>query len=106
VEPIQYSKATRESWFKLLFGLGTAVYVFDNLLELTKGGDRTPDLIIAGTAAALLAAALFVGRPPKRTNQAVSEWRSGPLSTTILVVELILSLVFVRNLAIYVLHGR
>jgi hypothetical protein len=106
MEPTEPSQGTREPTFKFLFGIGTAIFLFGALFSQTKGADRTPDLIIFLTAEALLIAALLVGQMRRRVSQAAPEWRSGPVSTTVLVVELILSFSFIKDLVIYELHGH
>jgi predicted lysophospholipase L1 biosynthesis ABC-type transport system permease subunit len=60
-----------------------------------------PDLIIFVAAAALFIAAiaaLLVGHLPKRMSEAASERRSGPLSTTILVIELALCASYIKDI--------
>src|ERR1039457_1766371 len=81
--------------FRLLFGLGTAIFLYGTLFSLTKGLDRIPDLIIFVTAAALLTGALLVGQLPKRAKKTASEWRSGPLATMIVAIELILCGIYI-----------
>jgi hypothetical protein len=100
------SKSMRESSFRFLVGLGTAVFLFGTLFSQTKGPDRTPDLIIFVTAAVLIIGALLVGQLRRRTSKSPSEWRSGPVSTMILAIELILSMSFIKDLVIYELHKR
>jgi len=56
--------------------------------------------------AALFIAALLAGHPPKRMSKAASEWRSGPLSTTILVIEMALSAIYIKDFVIYELGLR
>ena len=104
MEPDAYRKSGRESRFRFLFGLGTGIFLFGALFSQTKGPDRTPDLVIFATAAALLLAALLVGQLPR--HKAISEWRSGSLSTAIGVIELVLSLSFIKDLVLYGLHRR
>jgi hypothetical protein len=79
----------RESAFVLLFRLGAVLFVFGSLLQFSKGDDGTPDLIIFAAAACLAFAALVVGRGPWRTRL---QWRSGALSSVILLAELLISL--------------
>ena len=91
VEPDASIESARPSSFRVLFGLGTGIFLFGILFSQTKGPDRTPDLIIFATAAGLLTAALLVG---------------GPFSTVILVIELVLSLSFIKDLVVYGPHRR
>lgn len=106
MEPDAHLKSARSSTFRFLFCLGTGMFLFGILFSQTKGPDRTPDLIIFATAAGLLTAALLLGQMPGRMRKAVSRWRSGPLSTLILVIELVLSLSFIKDLVVYGLHRR
>jgi hypothetical protein len=100
------SEGTRESTFRFLFGLGTAIFLFGALFALTKHTDRVPDLIMFVAAAALFIAALLVGQLPNRMGKAASDWRSGPVSTTILVIEVILSASYIKDFVIYLLQRR
>jgi hypothetical protein len=104
--PTLSSRGTREGGFRLLFGLGTAIFLYGTLFSLTKGPDRIPDLIIFVTAAALLTGALLVGQLPKRAKKTASEWRSGPLATMIVAIELILCGIYIDGAVVFELHGR
>jgi hypothetical protein len=97
-------KGDRESIFKMLFGLGTAILFFGVLLSQTKGADRAPDLVIFLTAAVLLIAALLLGQRPRRPSEAEPEWRSGPISTVILLFELVAALCALTEVVLYELQ--
>jgi hypothetical protein len=104
VEPSEPSKGTREPAFKFLLGVGTAILFFGALFSQIPGRDRAPDLVIFLTAAAFLLAALLVGQLPRRASKAEAEWRSEPVSTVILLLELAASLIALSGLVIYELH--
>jgi hypothetical protein len=97
IEPSRSSKSTTESTFGCLFGLGTAIFLFGALFALTKHRNRVPDLLIFVTAAALFGAALLRGHLPRRTSAAAPEWRSGPISTTILLIELAFCASYIKD---------
>jgi hypothetical protein len=82
------------------------IFLYGTLFSLTKGPDRIPDLIIFVTAAALLTGALLVGQLPKRAKKTASEWRSGPLATMIVAIELILCGIYIDGAVVFELHGR
>ena len=103
MEPIESPKGARESSFRLLYGAGTAAFLFGILMSQTKG-DRTLPLLVFVTAAGLQIAALLVGQLRRRTTGGASEWMSGPVSTAVLAIELLWSLAVIADWVTYELH--
>jgi small-conductance mechanosensitive channel len=102
MEPADSAKGGREFIYQYLLKIATILFAFGYLFLWTnKGNDRRPDFVIFLIITALLLAALCVGRLKKRS---ASEWRSGPASTIILVVELMASLYLLIALVAYGLH--
>jgi hypothetical protein len=97
------SLSISEYWFKFLFGPGTVAFVFAVLAAQAKGS-RTTVSEVPGTAAALLIAALLVGRLRTGRGEGTVKWQSGPVITIILVIELLASLVFLYGALIDQFH--
>jgi hypothetical protein len=100
------AKGDRKSTFGLLFGFGTAMFLFGLLSsQVPIPPDRIPQLTLFVAATALLGAAALVGYR-RMSKTAFSEWGFGPLSITILALELVWSLAAIGDFIAYEIRGR